>query len=253
MILILAKWMVKTRSRNKRMESSILTSATTNNNHKSKEVPILSTSLESLLSQFRLNSKIINLILDLHLRIIQRELAVNKTPCLLPSKHWTHSLQTIFPSRILTKEFNSHHSRRRREDSSPTPCSYKVVFKPHNSNICNSNSNNNSRQTNTSSIRRIRWPNSNSLRCSTVLDSKGSNSQWWTKDSSAQQCHNMDNSNSKICKEVISSILEITHSNSNSQGSSKTNKQLVRHLTFFEIDKIKWKINKQIEKTEFID
>ena len=58
----------------------------------------------------------------------------------------------------------------------------------------------------------------------------------------------MDNSNSKICKEVISSILEITHSNSNSQGSSKTNKQLVRHLTFFEIDKIKSKINKQIEK-----
>jgi len=62
----------------------------------------------------------------------------------------------------------------------------------------------------------------------------------------------MDNSNSKICK-VTSSILETTHSNSNSQGSSKTNKQLVRHLTFFEIDKIKSKINKQIEKTEFID
>ena len=161
-------------------------------------------SLDNLSSQFRLNSKIINLILDLHLRIIKGELTVNKTLIVLKIKQWTHSLLTSSLSRILIhlKEFNSQLCRIiRSHNFSPTPCSCKAASKTHNNNTSNSSkssSNNNSKQTNTSNIRR-RWRNSNRInriRCNMVLDSKVSNSQCPTKDNSGQPCHSMDNSNS---------------------------------------------------------
>ena len=159
--------------------------------------------LDNLSSQFRLNSKIINLILDLHLRIIKGEPTVNKTLIVLKIKQSTHSLLTSSLSRIQIhlKEFNSQLYRIiRSHNSSPTPCSCKAASKTHNNNTSNSSksSNNNSKQTNTSSIRR-RWRNSNRInriRCNMVLDSKVSNSQCQTKDNSGQPCHSMDNSNS---------------------------------------------------------
>jgi len=196
------------------------------------------------LSQLKLNNKIINLILVLlHKPTIQLEQEVNKTYRVLLSM--IHSLQTKSQNRILiqVKEFNNQSSKTsRKHHSSPTPCSCnKTAFKPHNSNTCNSSNYSSSRHSNNSSIRR-RWHSNRIHKCNTAQDSKvSSNSHQWIKDNSAQPCHNMvDNNNSnkclvkiKICKVVISSILEI-HSSNNNRCSKISKNQKVPHSTFFE-------------------